>query len=86
MLKRIIKAFGRFKPDELKDYPIGVWRKIESDARNSIKGFKLADYASDAKIAGTLHSPLRPGVPPRVRLGSKASADRAAAAVARRSA
>lgn len=86
MLKRITKAFGRYQPDELHDYPIGVWRKMESDAKKSIKGFKLSDYAADAKVDGSLTATGRGPHPARPRLGSKASADRHAAALARRAA
>jgi len=82
MMRKIIKAFGRFQVGEHHDYPRGTWNKMELDARKADPKFKLADHAEEVEnpaLQNMLRGPLRQ----KPRLGSPASAARAAAAATR---
>lgn len=79
MLRRILKPFGRFKADELHDFPAGVWRKMEQDARAADPkkcpgqgpAFVLDDFAEvvpwDVSKQASLRGPHRD----KVRLGTE---------------
>lgn len=65
MLRKINKDFGRYKAGELKDYPIGVWKRLAEEQKCT-----LDDLAELIETNTALQSMLKGRTPtPQLRQG-----------------
>lgn len=66
MLRKITKAFGRYKEGEQHDYPIAIWRRFEKELRTPMDKFSV-------EVPNPiLQNPLKGPVTIHKRLGSTA--------------
>ena len=67
MLRKITQAIGRYKLEEVHDYPRDVWEKIARDAKQ-----KLDEFSEPIGYNPALRNPLKGRLGIRKRLGSEA--------------